>query len=136
MRHHRAVLFALALFAATSAQAASPADADAAFQRISTEQLFEMQGDYQLSNGHRLVLTELDQRLYAVLGKHDRRELLATGDNTFTTRDGSISLRFQPGADGNHIVLTNADSTDRSLARVFNDAQRNKQASLSPGRLR
>ena len=131
IRHQQAVLFALALFAAASANAA--AFADASFQPISMAKLSQVQGDYQLSNGHRVTLAESNGRLYAVLGKRDRRELLATGEHTFSTRDGSLKLQFQPQAEGDQVVLTDSGSAadrDRSLARVFQEAQRNKHASL------
>jgi hypothetical protein len=135
MRHQRVVLLALALFSAASAQAAS-LSTEPAFQRLTVEQLYTVQGDYQLSNGHRITLTEFNGRLYAMLGKRDRRELLATGEHSFSTRDRTLNLRFEPNADSDQIVLTGADSTDRSLAQAFSDAQRNLQASLSMHRQR
>ena len=129
MRHQRALF--LALFAAATVQAAPAAPL---FQPISNEKLSQVQGDYELSNGHRVTLTESSGRLYAVLGKHDRHELLATGENTFSTRDRALSLRFQPDSKGDMIVLGSterAPDLERSLARVFEEAQRNKQAGLS-----
>lgn len=132
MPYQRALVFALALFAAATANAASPTAA--IFQPISLETMTQVQGAYQLSNGHRVTLTESNGRLYAMLGKHDQRELLATGDDTFSTRDRSMTLRFQPGIGGDRVVLSSAESAaerDRSLAKVFDEAQRNKQASLS-----
>jgi len=98
------------------------------------QKLHEVQGDYQLPNGHRVSLVVSNARLYAVLGKRDRHELLATGDNTFMARDRSMSLRFQPSATGDQVVLASADNVtahERSLARIFEEAQRNRQASLS-----
>lgn len=132
MHNHHTALFALALFVSTSASAA-PVTHDG-FQPISMQKLHEVQGDYQLPNGHRVSLVVSNARLYAVLGKRDRHELLATGDNTFMARDRSMSLRFQPSATGDQVVLASADNAaahERSLARIFEEAQRNRQASLS-----
>jgi len=132
MRSQRLLACAFVLFAAATANAAPPAHP--VFQPISTETMSQVQGDYQLSNGHRVRLAESNGRLYAVLGKHDQRELLATGADTFSTRDRSITLRFQPGVGGDRVVLSSMDSStdrDRALARVFDEAQRNKQAALS-----
>lgn len=133
MHRHFVLAFALALSVTASAQAGS-LSAESAFQPISLATLAQVQGDYRLANGHRVTLQESNGRLYAQLGKHDRRELLATNEHTFTTRDRSLRLRFQPLADGDQVMLTDTGSAadrDHSLAQVFKEAQQNPQASLS-----
>lgn len=138
MRNNRIALFALALIASASAGAA-PSSTHHAFQPISTQKMHDVRGEYRLSNGHRVSLVVSDNRLYAVLGKRDRHELVATGDNTFVARDRSISVQFKPDTNGDELVLTSTDSAagrERSLARVFEEAQRDRQAALSTQRSR
>jgi hypothetical protein len=72
--------------------------------RATAQQRMDLEGTYQLDNGQRARVFELDQKLYVELGRH-RKELVLVAPNRFGSRDGAISLQFQPEAPGERIVL-------------------------------
>jgi len=127
------LLFALGLFAATATQAATLPQ-NGKFLPISFDTLSEVQGVFQLTNGHRITVSEWKGRLYAVLNKNDEREIFLTGENTFSTRDGAVVLRFQLDASGNRVELSSVETNvdrSRSLARVFEAAPRDQEVPAS-----
>jgi len=72
--------------------------------RATAQQMSDVEGTYQLENGQRARVFALDQKLYVEVGRH-RKELVLTAPDQFTSRDGAISMRFQPDAPGDRIVL-------------------------------
>jgi len=65
-------------------------------QALTTEQLHELQGTYRLANGRKLQLSASDDRMYASLNGRDLIELVATAENTLSSKDGAISVNYQP----------------------------------------
>jgi hypothetical protein len=78
--------------------------ASAADLRATAQQRMDLEGTYQLENGQRARVFELDQKLYVELGRH-RKELVLVAPNRFASPDGAISMQFQPDAPGERIVL-------------------------------
>jgi len=82
---------------------------------ISPQQLHDIAGAYALGTGRILRLIAVDDRLYADLNGHDRKELLAVGENAFASRDGTLALTFKPTDSGDQVVL-NYDATAPAAA--------------------
>ena len=93
-------LAATALLAVSASATAAPESE----LRATAQQRMDLEGTYQLENGQRARVFELDQRLYVELGRH-RKELVLVAPDRFASRDGAISMQFQPDAPGDRIVL-------------------------------
>lgn len=60
-------------------------------------QLFDqMEGKYQLSNGQRVTLHRVHQRLWIDFGRRRDVPLDRVGETQFASRDGSVRLSYQP----------------------------------------
>jgi hypothetical protein len=103
MRALTSILFAtttlLSGLAATTASAAGPAAPQATAQ-----QMEEIEGHYALSDGRRARIFVMDSRLYLELGRH-YKELEPAGQDSWVTRDRSLSLQFRQDQAANQIVL-------------------------------
>jgi len=78
----------------------------------------EVEGSYALSNGRRLDLLDIDQRVYADFGKWSRVQLDEVGPHRFASREGDVQLTWLPGERTDTILLSYpADSRGR-LKRV------------------
>lgn len=78
----------------------------------------EVEGSYALSNGRRLDLLDIDQRVYADFGKWSRVQLDEIGPHRFASREGDVQLTWLPGERTDTILLSYpADSRGR-LKRV------------------
>ena len=74
----------------------------------------EVEGSYALSNGRRLELIDLDQRIYADFGKWSRVQLEEVGPHRFASREGDVQLVWVPGTQTDTILLSYpADSRGR-----------------------
>lgn len=74
--------------------------------RVKADMLETVSGTYRLSNGVRLQLGQLNDRLVADFGRRPRVVLLPTGEGQFTSRDGQVTLRYLDDARGERIVVT------------------------------
>ena len=84
--------------------------------RISTGQQLadEVAGPYALSNGRRLDLIHLDERLIAEFDKRRRVELEQVGPHLFASRGRDVELAWMPGQRADTILLSYpADSKGR-----------------------
>ncbi|MFC0253452.1 hypothetical protein [Massilia consociata] len=66
----------------------------------------EVEGSYALSNGRRLELIHLDQRVYADFGKWSRVALAEVGPHRFASRDGEVQMSWMPGPRTDQILLS------------------------------
>jgi len=74
----------------------------------------EVEGSYALSNGRRLDLLDIDQRVYADFGKWSRVELQEVGPHRFASREGDVQMTWMPGERTDTILLSYpADSRGR-----------------------
>jgi len=73
-------------------------------ERPTAQQIVDVEGTYALDNGERLRVFGLDGRLYVEVGHH-RKELVVAGPDLFASKDGSVSLRFDPDGDADKVVL-------------------------------
>lgn len=97
--------------------------------RPTAQQMMEAEGSYALDNGERVRVFELDNRLYMEVGHH-RKELLMDGPDRFVSKDGSISMRFQPGPGADKVVLGyRRDAQDGIPVRMASAAQRRGRGS-------
>jgi hypothetical protein len=92
--------------------------APAADVHATAEQLSNVEGTYGLSNGRVLRLYTLDNRLYAEL-KSSRTELVAVGENAYASKDGTISVKYNPDASRDEIAVTLGVDPAAALARVL-----------------
>lgn len=84
--------------------------------RISTGRQLadEVVGSYALSNGHRLDLISLDERLIAEFDKRRRVQLEEVGPHLFASRSGDVELAWMPGQRADFILMSYpADSQGR-----------------------
>lgn len=73
-----------------------------------------VKGTYALSNGRRLELVELDERVYADFGKWSRVALDEVGPQQFASREGDVQMTWVPGPRTDTILLSYpADSKGR-----------------------
>ncbi len=73
-----------------------------------------VEGSYSLSNGRRLDLVDLDQRVLADFDKRTRVALNEVGTNRFASREGDVQMTYQPGERTDNIRLSYpADSKGR-----------------------
>ena len=61
--------------------------------------LDQMEGKYQLSNGQRVTLHRVHQRLWIDFGRRRDIPLDHVGQTRFTSRDGSVDLSFRPDSE-------------------------------------
>lgn len=61
--------------------------------------LDQMEGTYQLSNGRRVTLHRVHQRLWIVFGPRRDIPLDRVGQTRFTSRDGSVDLDYRADAE-------------------------------------
>lgn len=81
-------------------------------ERPTAQQIVDVEGTYGLENGERLRVFGLDGRLYVQVGHH-RKELVVAGPDRFASKDGTVSLLYDPSGDSDKVVLgylRNADS--------------------------
>lgn len=88
-----------------------------------SQQRAEVEGTYQLDNGQRVRVLAIEEKLYVEVGRH-RKELVLTAPDQFTSRDGSISMRFPLDAPGERIVLGYRRDTDEPMPVMLAAAQR------------
>ena len=76
--------------------------------RISTGRQLadEVVGSYALSNGHRLDLIHLDERLIAEFDKRRRVQLEEVGPHLFASRGGDVEMAWMPGQRSDTILLS------------------------------
>ena len=87
------------------------------------QQRAEVEGTYQLDNGQRVRVFALDEKLYVEVGRH-RKELVLIAPDQFTSRDGSISMRFPLDAPGERIVLGYRRDADEPMPVMLAASQR------------
>lgn len=73
-------------------------------ERPTAQQIVDVEGTYGLENGERLRVFGLDGRLYVEVGHH-RKELVVAGPGRFASKDGTVSLLFNPDRDADKVVL-------------------------------
>jgi len=98
-----------------TAQRSAPADAGG-YIATGAQLADAVEGSYALSNGRRLDLVDLDQRVYADFdaGKWSRVALLEVGPHRFASREGDVQLTYVPGPVNDTIMLSYpADSRGR-----------------------
>ncbi len=95
-------------------------DAEAAgrqFTSTGAQLASEVEGSYALSNGRRLELIDLDQRLVADFGKWSRVELAEVGPHRFVSRGGNVEMTYMPGRRTDSILLSYPADSKGRLAR-------------------
>ncbi len=95
MRLSRSFFTAVAFAAAACAPLAHAAEA----QPANAQQMSEIAGDYQLSDGRRIQIDFDGVDVYIQVDKRARQQLLGTSDGQFRTFDGAIQVRRNPAAD-------------------------------------
>lgn len=70
------------------------------------EVLDSIDGAYRLSNGQKLELASLDQRVVADFGRWHQIPLVATAPDRFESRDGLVWLRYEADARTERIVVS------------------------------
>jgi hypothetical protein len=119
---------ALPIFLAITTLVAGAATAAPAATAIqpTTQQMQEIGGAYALADGRRASVFVQDNRLIVEIGRQ-QKELTMIAPNQFVSRDGAVSLRFQPEGhpDGDRIVLNYGYSFDNTQpTRLAADRQR------------
>ena len=61
---------------------------------IWSEDLHSYKGEYYLSNGKKMYINRIGNRLYAQVGKQKERQIVATGENMFESVDKSMTLNI------------------------------------------
>lgn len=77
-----------------------PAQKDVKPLLLTTDDIQEFIGDYQLANGKTLYLTKQGARMYGQIGSLPRHELIATGLRKFDAKDGKLSVHIKYTWDG------------------------------------
>jgi hypothetical protein len=92
--------FTSSVIAAAIATAAFAVPACAAeSQPANAQQMSEIAGDYQLSDGRRIQIDFDGTDVYVQLDKRPRQHMRGTSDGQFSTFDGSITVRHRSRAD-------------------------------------
>lgn len=73
-------------------------------ERPTAQQIVDVEGTYGLENGARLRVFGINGRLYVEVGNH-RKELVAAGPDRFASKDGTVSLLYDPGGESDKVVL-------------------------------
>jgi len=118
----------LSIVLATLAMLAATAAATAAAGSGTAQQRGDLEGTYQLENGQRVRVFELDERLYVEVGRY-RKELVMVAPNRFASRDGAVSMQFQPEAPGERIVLGYRRDAQQALPVMLASGQQNGRGS-------
>jgi hypothetical protein len=58
------------------------------------EDLHTYKGEYYLSNGKKMFISRLGNRLFARVGQQKEREIIATGEHMFESSDRSMTLNI------------------------------------------
>ena len=66
----------------------------------------ELEGTYALSNGVRMEVILLDQRIYAEWGKWSRVELEEVGPHQLASPEGDVHLTYMPNKKNGSIVMS------------------------------
>jgi hypothetical protein len=87
------------------------------------QQLQIMEGAYKLTKGRILRLSAVQNRLYAEVNGHDRTELVATSENVFASKDGTIKVTYKPETETSleQISVAFAHEGRVSLAHAFTE---------------
>lgn len=64
------------------------------------EEFLEYKGDYELSNGERLYLNKLGNKMFAQVGKQSRHEIIAIKRGGFVAVDNKMKMQIDISADG------------------------------------
>ncbi|MGW8393477.1 hypothetical protein [Pseudoduganella sp. HUAS MS19] len=83
------------------------------------DDLHAYKGEYYLSNGKKMYINRIANRLYAQVGKLKEREIIATGENMFESVDNSMTLNIvisRQGYVSGSIVYQDEDLPDKPLA--------------------
>lgn len=94
-------------------------------ERPTAQQIVDVEGTYGLENGERLRMFGLDGRLYVEVGHH-RKELVVAGPGRFASKDGTVSLRFDPDADPDKVVLGYRRDVDNGIPLRMASADRHR----------
>jgi hypothetical protein len=98
------IFFAATALLAT-AVAAHAESGSIKLQRASTEHMYQIRGTYTLSDGRKINVFLLHDRLYAQIADDQRKEILQANQNQFSSRDGTILIQFGPELDTSSIEL-------------------------------
>jgi hypothetical protein len=118
------IALAMTLFAAGAASAAP----DAAL-RTTAQQRADAEGTYQLDNGQRVRIFELDEKLYLEIGRY-RKELVLVAPNRYASRDGAISMQAAPEVPGERIVLGYRRDARQAIPVLLASGQRHGRGNL------
>lgn len=77
----------------------------------------EVEGSYALSNGRRLELMDIDQRIHADFGKWSVVQLEEVGPHRFASREGDVQMTWLPGEHADTILLSYPADSKRRLKR-------------------
>jgi hypothetical protein len=83
------------------------------------DDLHAYKGEYYLSNGKKMYINRVANRLYAQVGKQKEREIIATGENMFESVDRSMTLNIvisRQGYVSGSIAYPDEDLPDKPLA--------------------
>jgi hypothetical protein len=98
-------IFVAATALLTTVSVAQAESGSVQFRRASAEQMEQVRGTYQLSDGRRAELLVLNGQLYAKIAQGARKEVLLAEPNRLASRDGTISIQFSTDFDSDRIVL-------------------------------
>ncbi|MFC5551991.1 hypothetical protein [Massilia aerilata] len=101
------IFFAATALLAT-AVAAHAESGSTKLQRANTEHMYQIRGTYLLSDGRKVNLFLLHDRLYAQIAHDQRKEILQANQTQFASRDGTILIQFGPELDTSNIELVQA----------------------------
>lgn len=82
------------------------------------EDLHAYKGEYYLSNGMKMYINRLGNRLYAQVGRLKEREIVATGEHMFESIDKTMTLNIVISSQGyvsGSIAYSDVDQPGRSL---------------------
>ena len=102
----------LALFLATLAILGSASLAHASQPlKATAQQMSELAGSYQLSDGRRLQVDFDGVDVWVRIGKQERRLLDSTAEGRFATVDGKLVLRYTIDAGASKLAVTLPDQS-------------------------
>lgn len=82
---------------------------------LTSQQMYEMEGVYALTDGRIVRLTVIDDRLYVDLNQRNRLTLVAVSEHVFVTRQNEVTVERRSG--GNGEVMMRFDPNSR-IAKV------------------
>ena len=105
-------LLAVALTSPAAVASASPSGRTCtcnAKPSLSLEQMHALEGVYRLPEGKILRLVVVDDRLYGEIDReHRRRQLVPVDSHRLASRDGKITMSYEP-LDDDHVRLSFAE---------------------------